>query len=95
MRSDLQVGHSVVALPAVAVGIWRDRSGVRALEHGDPARVPVCPVDGLAFDVQVHGVDANIGVTLEGLLKNPVSVFEVQAADFVVVGYVQDLFFST
>lgn len=58
---------------------------------GDASRVPVCPEDTVGFDVEVHGVDANAGVALEGLLVAPVGHPRVQATDFIVVSNVEDL----
>lgn len=53
--------------------------------------MPVGPEDAVGLDVQVHGVDAHIGVTLEGLFVHPVGHAWVQTADFVVVGDVEHL----
>ena len=58
---------------------------------GDAPRVPVGPEDAVGLDVQVHGVDAHVGVALERLLVAPVGHAGVQAADLVVVGDVQHL----
>lgn len=58
---------------------------------GDLSSVPVCPEDTVGFDVKVHGVDANAGIALEGLLVAPVGHAGVQAADFIVVSNVEDL----
>lgn len=53
--------------------------------------MPVGPKDSVGLNVQVHGVDAHAGVSLEGLLIAPVGHARVQAADLVVVGNIKDL----
>lgn len=53
--------------------------------------MPVGPEDAVGFDVQVHRINANAGIALEGLLIAPVGHARVQAADFIVVGYVENL----
>lgn len=53
--------------------------------------MPVGPKDAVGLDVQVHRINAHAGVTLEGLLIAPVGHARVQAADFVVIGYVENL----
>lgn len=77
---------------AVAVGRGGGRGG--QVVGGDASRVPVGPVDAVGLDVQVHGVDAHVGVPLEDLLVAPVGHGRVQAADLVVVCDVQDLSWS-
>lgn len=53
--------------------------------------MPVGPKDAVGLDVHVHRVDSNAGVALEGLLVAPVGHAGVQAADLVIVGYVENL----
>lgn len=53
--------------------------------------MPVGPVDVASLDVDIHGVDADALVTLEGLLVSRMRVAGEQAADLVVVSNVQDL----
>lgn len=87
----LQVGDPALALPPVPVRVGRGGGRPQQLVGGDAAGVPVGPKDTVALDVQVHGVDAHAGVSLEGLLVAPVGHARVQAADLVVVGDVKDL----
>lgn len=86
----LQVGDPGVTLTSVSVAVGGRRRR-RQIIGRDAARVPVCPVNAVCLDVQVHGVDAHVGVTLEVLLIAPVRHGRVQAADLVVVSYVEDL----
>lgn len=53
--------------------------------------MPVGPEDAVGLDVQVHCIDAHAGIALEGLFVAPVGHAGVQAANFVVVGYVENL----
>lgn len=53
--------------------------------------MPVGPEDAVGLHMHVHRVDSNAGVTLEGLLIAPVWHAGVQAADLIIVGYVEDL----
>lgn len=53
--------------------------------------MPVGPEDAVGLDVQVHGVDAHVGVTLEGLLVHPVRHAWVQTADLIIIGDVEHL----
>lgn len=53
--------------------------------------MPVCPEDTVGFDVEVHGIDANTGVALEGLLIAPVGHARVKATDFIVISNVEYL----
>lgn len=53
--------------------------------------MPVGPKDAVGLHVHVHRIDSNAGVTLEGLLIAPVWHAGVQAADLIIVGYVEDL----
>lgn len=87
----LQVGDPAGALTAVALGVGGRRRRPRELVGGDAAGVPVGPEDAVGLDVQVHGVDADAGVALEGLLVAPAGHPGVQAADLVVVGDVKNL----
>lgn len=53
--------------------------------------MPVGPEDAVGFDMQVHRIDTHTGIALEGLLIMPVGHAGVQAADFIVVGDVENL----
>lgn len=53
--------------------------------------MPVGPEDAVGFDVQVHCINTHTGVTLEDLLIAPVGHTRIQAADFIVVSYVENL----
>lgn len=53
--------------------------------------MPVGPEDAVGLDVQVHSINTHTGIALEGLLIAPVGHAGVQAADFIVVGYVENL----
>lgn len=53
--------------------------------------MPVGPKDAVGLDVQVHCINTHTGITLEGLLIAPVGHSGVQAADFIVIGYVENL----
>lgn len=44
--------------------------------------------------MKVHGVNAHVSIALEDLLIAPVRYGRVQAADFIVIGDVQDLSWS-
>lgn len=52
--------------------------------------MPVGPVNAIGLDVQIHGVDAYVGVALEGLLVKPVG-HSSKTADFIVVCDVEHL----
>lgn len=56
--------------------------------------MPVCPVNAIRLDMKVHGIYTYISITLEDLLIAPVWYGRVQAADFIVVGNVQNLSWS-
>lgn len=91
-----KVGDCSLALPCVTMRVgrgarwWRRGSGGQ-LEGGDAAGVPVGPEDAVGLDMQVHSVDAHVGVTLEGLLVHPVGHARVQTADLVIISDVQHL----
>lgn len=53
--------------------------------------MPVRPEDLIGFDVQVHGINAHIGITLERLLIYPVGRAGVQATNLIVVSDVEHL----
>lgn len=53
--------------------------------------MPVGPEDAVGLDVQVHGIDAHIGIALEGLLIHPVGHSRVQTADLIIIGDVEHL----
>ena len=53
--------------------------------------MPVGPVDAASLDVDIHGIDADALVTLEGLLISRMGVAGEQAADLIVVSDIQDL----
>lgn len=73
--------------------VGRGRRQRRPLEFigGDAAGVPIGPKDAVELDVQVHRINSNAGVALEGLLVAPVGHAGVQAADLVIVSDVEDL----
>lgn len=56
--------------------------------------MPVGPVNAIRLHVQVHGINAHVGITLEDLLIVPVWHGRVQAADFIVISDVEDLSLS-
>lgn len=69
----IQVGDAALALPRVSVRVgsrtwWWGWS--RQLEAGNARGVPVCPVNAIGLDVQVHGIDAHVDVALECLFVN-------------------------
>ncbi len=76
----IEVGDTALALPRVAVRVrrrtwwwgWRGQ-----LEAGNARRVPIGPEKAVGLDVQVHGIDAHIGVTLECLLINPLAHIKI------------------
>ena len=53
--------------------------------------MPVGPVDAASLDVDIHGIDADALVTLEGLLISRMGVAGEQAAYLIVVSDIQDL----
>lgn len=53
--------------------------------------MPVGPEDAVGLDVQVHCINTYAGIALEGLFIAPVRHARVQAAYFIVVGYVENL----
>lgn len=63
----IEVGDTSVDLPPVTVGSG-GRCGRWQAAEGDGARVPVGPVDTAGLNMDVHGIDADALVTLEGLL---------------------------
>lgn len=86
----IEVGDTPVNLSPVAIGSG-GRRGRRQAAVGDGARVPVGPIDTASFDVDIHGINADTLVTLEGLLISRMGVTGEQAADLIVVSNVQDL----
>lgn len=91
-----EVGDCSLALPRVPVRVGRGagrrrRGSGGQLEGGDAAGVPVGPEDAVGLDVQVHGVDAHVGVALESLLVHPVGHARVQTADLVIISDVEHL----
>lgn len=86
-----EVGGHAVNLPAVAIGVGVGVGRGVQLAVGDLARVPVCPEDLVALDVDIHGVDSHVLVSPEGLLVGGVGVEGVNAADLVIVRDVQHL----
>lgn len=73
--------------------VGRGRRQGRSLEFigGNATCVPVGPKDAVGLDVHVHRVNSNAGVALESLLVPPVGHARVQAADLVIVSYVENL----
>lgn len=67
LGAHIKVGDTPVDLSPVAIGSSGRRGGGQA-PVGDGARVPVGPVDAAGLDVDIHGVDADALVALEGLL---------------------------
>lgn len=53
--------------------------------------MPVGPIDTASLDMDIHGIDADALITLEGLLISRMGVAGEQAADLIVVGDVEDL----
>lgn len=86
----LHVCDPGLTLPAVTVTVWRGGGG-RQIIGRDASCVPVCPVYAVRLEVQVHGIDAHVGIALEDLLIAPVWHGGVQAADLTVVGDVEHL----
>lgn len=84
------MGDTPVNLSPVAVGSG-GRCGRWQAAVGDGARVPVGPIDTAGFDVDIHGINADTLVTLEGLLVSRMGVTGEQAADLIVIGDVEDL----
>lgn len=92
----LQVGDPALTLPSITV-----RVGVRGgwwwcgqswkLIGRDAACMPVGPEDAVGFYVQVHRINTHTGITLKDLLIAPVGHTRIQAADFIVVSYVENL----
>lgn len=56
--------------------------------------MPVGPVKAISLHMQVHGVDAHIGVALEGQLVAPVWHRGIQAADLIVVPEIKHMSLS-
>lgn len=86
----IEVGDTPVNLSPVAVGSG-GRCGRWQAAVGDGARVPVGPIDTAGLDMDIHGIDTDTLVTLEGLLVSRMGVTGEQAADLIVVGDVEDL----
>ena len=80
-------------MPSVTV-VVRGGGGRRQIIRRNPPCVPVGPVDAVGLDVQVHGVNAHVGVALEDLLVAPVRHRRVQAADLIVISDVEHLSWS-
>lgn len=93
MQTYLEAGDPGVTLASVAIAVG-GRRGRRQIVGINAPCVPVGPVNATSLHVQVHGVYAHVGVTLQDLLVAPVWHGRVQAADFVVIGYVEDLSLS-
>lgn len=69
----LQVGDPGVTLASISVTIGgRGGGGGGQIIGRDAPRVPVRPVNAVCLDMQVHGVDAHVGITQEDLLIVPV-----------------------
>lgn len=90
LGTHIEVGDAPVNLSPMAIGSGgRCSRGQAAV--GDGACVPVGPVDAASLDVDIHGIDADALVTLEGLLISRMGVAGEQAADLIVVSDIQDL----
>ena len=83
--------HLQTADPGVSLAVVVGRGERGQVVGGDAARVPVGPVDAVGFHEHVHGVDADVGVALEGKLVAPDGHPRVQTADLVVVADVEHL----
>lgn len=84
------MGDTPVNLSSVSVGSGRRGSRWQAA-IGDGACVPVGPIDTASLDVDIHGINADTLITLEGLLVSRMGVPGEQAADLIVISNVQDL----
>lgn len=73
LGAHIEVGDAPVNLSPVAIGSGGRRCRGQAAV-GDGARVPVGPVDVASLDVDIHGIDADALVTLEGLLVSRMRV---------------------
>lgn len=80
-------------MPSVTVAIGGG-GGRGQIIGRNAACVPVCPVNAVRLDMQVHGIDTHVGITLEDLLIAPVWHGGVQAADLIVVSDVEHLSWS-
>lgn len=90
MHAYLHVCDPRVTLASVAVAIGGG-GGRRQIIGRNAPRVPVCPVNAVCLHMQVHGINAHVGIALEDLLVAPVRHGRVQAADLTVVGNVEHL----
>lgn len=89
----LQVGDPGVTLASVTVAIGGGGGRWQIIRRNAPS-VPVCPVNAVCLDMQVHGINAHVGITLEDLLIAPVWHERVQAPDLIVISDVEHLSLS-
>lgn len=93
MHTYLHVRDPRVTLASVTVAVGGGGGRRQIIGRNAPC-VPVCPVNAACLDMQVHGINAHVGITLEDLLIAPVWHGRVQAADFTVVSNVEHLSLS-
>lgn len=89
----LEVGDPGIALASVPVAVLGGGRGQQINARYTPC-VPVGPVKAICLHMQVHGIDAHVGITLEDQLVAPVSHKGVQAADFIVIPEVKHVSLS-
>lgn len=89
----LHVCDPRVTLTLVTVAIGGGGGRRQIIGRNAPC-VPVCPVNAVRLDMQVHGVNAHVGITLEDLLIAPVWHGRVQTADLTIVSNVEHLSWS-
>lgn len=80
LGAHIKVGDTPVNLSPVAIGSGGRCSRWQAAV-GDGARVPIGPVDAASLDMDIHGIDADTLITLEGLLISRMGVTGEQASD--------------
>lgn len=90
MYTYLQVGDPGVTLASITVAIRRRGGGGQIIGRDAPG-VPICPINTVCLDMQVHGINAYVGITLEYLLVAPVWHERVQAADLIIISNVEHL----
>lgn len=90
LGAHIEVGDTSVNLPPVSIRSG-GRSGRWQAAVGDGACVPVGPIDPACLDVDIHSINANTLITLEGLLISRMWMAGEQAADLIVISDVQDL----
>lgn len=88
----LQVGDPALILASVLrrVGGRRGRR-IWQIIRGNASGVPVGPEDAVCLDVQIHGINSDACIALEDLLIAPVRHPRIQAPDFIIISYVENL----